>query len=90
MLKLKQVQLKSFENCFLDRRKHSQHYSPEPSEDFNPMQFALKGQDYSLSKQQLISHLQTPRTHSELDFDNRDKQEDATANKKLCDYSPNS
>ncbi len=54
------------------------------------MQFALKGQDYSLSKQQLISHLQTPRTHSELDFDNRDQQEDATANKKLCDYSPNS
>lgn len=54
MLKLKQT--KSFENCFLDRRKHSQQ-SPEPSEDFNPMQFALKGQDYSLSKQQLISHL---------------------------------
>jgi hypothetical protein len=57
------------------------------------MQFAYKDTNNSISKHQLISHLQTPRTNTELDYEVATAQQqdnsDATQ-KKICDYSPNS
>lgn len=56
------------------------------------MQFAYKDTNNSISKHQLISHLQTPRTNTELDYEIAPQQpENSNATqKKICDYSPNS
>ena len=93
---MRQYQLRShnFENCLKTCRKISQQ-SPDISADgdFNIMQFAYKDTNNSISKHQLISHLQTPRTNTELDYEVAPAQQqdnsDATQ-KKICDYSPNS